>query len=161
MIRAGTGFYSLIESYERSAQCPVARQYISITDLEKMLSDRKADLAKLQATRAAAAKKLDEIDKQIAKMGGTAAASAGSTTSTPAAPATRRSGRRAKNSMSLVAALEQVLKGQEPMKVADIVSGVEAAGYKSSSANFRGIVNQTLIKDKRFASSARGLYHMK
>src|SRR3954470_281460 len=36
-----------------------------------------------------------------------------------------------------------------------------ASGYVSSSANFRGIVNQTLIKDKRFRRVARGVYGLK
>ena len=48
------------------------------------------------------------------------------------------------------------------MSVPDIVEGVQAAGYKSSSPNFRGIVNQTLIKErKKFQSVSRGVYAMK
>jgi ribosomal protein L19E len=40
------------------------------------------------------------------------------------------------------------------------MEGVLAAGYRSNSGNFRGIVNQALIKDKRFTSAGRGLYEM-
>ena len=46
------------------------------------------------------------------------------------------------------------------MKVADITAAILATGYKTRSANFRGIVNQTLIKDKRFVSAGRGLYQL-
>ena len=58
--------------------------------------------------------------------------------------------------------LEQVLgRASKPMRVADITDAVRSAGYRTRSANFRGIVNQTLIKDKRFGSAGRGLYQIK
>jgi hypothetical protein len=47
------------------------------------------------------------------------------------------------------------------MNVGDIAERAKASGYKSNSANFRGIVNQTLIKDKRFVSASRGMYKVK
>ena len=50
----------------------------------------------------------------------------------------------------------------EPLKVGAIVDGVLEAGYHTSSDNFRGIVNQTLIKERRrFVSAGRGLYMAK
>ena len=53
-------------------------------------------------------------------------------------------------------------KAGKPMAVGDIMQKVQSAGYRSSSANFRGIVNQTLIKDKQFTSSVRcGMYQLK
>ena len=71
-------------------------------------------------------------------------------------------GGRARNPKSLVASMEAVLsRASKPMSVGDIMDGVRAAGYRSSSANFRGIVNQTLIKEKRFASAGRGIYQLK
>ena len=42
-----------------------------------------------------------------------------------------------------------------------IVDKVLATGYRSHSANFRGIVNQTLIKDERFVSMGQGMYRLK
>jgi hypothetical protein len=64
--------------------------------------------------------------------------------------------------MSLVAALESVMKKGDPMGVGDIVDAVQSSGYRSRSANFRGIVNQTLIKEKkRFSSPGRGMYQLK
>ena len=58
--------------------------------------------------------------------------------------------------------MEELLsKSGKPMQVGDILQKVEDAGYHSRSANFRGIVNQTLIKDKRFTSAGRGLYQLK
>jgi hypothetical protein len=118
----------------------------SITDLERMLSERRSALQKLAKKRAKAQKKLDAIDREIAGLGGSSSGGGGA---------------RAKNALSLVATLEAVLKGKDAMQVGDIVSAVGARGYRSSSANFRGIVNQTLIKEKQFTSAGRGLYRLK
>ncbi len=41
------------------------------------------------------------------------------------------------------------------------MDGVLASGYRSISENFRGIINQALIKDKRFGAVERGLYEIK
>jgi hypothetical protein len=57
--------------------------------------------------------------------------------------------------------MESVLKGKAPMKVGDIFKAVLANGYHSTSANFRGIVNQTLIKEKQFHQVDRGTYTVK
>ena len=57
--------------------------------------------------------------------------------------------------------VEVLQKAGEPMKVSDIADAVQSTGYRSNSANFRGIVNQLLIKDKRFTSPSRSLYQMK
>jgi hypothetical protein len=39
---------------------------------------------------------------------------------------------------------------------------VQKSGYRSNSANFRSIVNQTLIKErKRFGQAGRGIYQLK
>ncbi len=70
---------------------------------------------------------------------------------------------RARNDRSLVQTIETVMRGSgKPMRVGEIVEAVQAGGYRSNSANFRGIVNQTLIKErKRFAAAERGLYQLK
>jgi hypothetical protein len=73
-----------------------------------------------------------------------------------------RRGRRPKNTKSLVASIHDALARRgAPMKVGDIMAAVKGGGYKSSSANFRGIINQTLIKEKQFKSTARGTYGLK
>ena len=58
--------------------------------------------------------------------------------------------------MSLAAALYQVLTGRT-MTVGEMSDAVKAAGYKSSSPNFRTIVNAALIGNpKAFRRVARG-----
>ncbi|MEM9082824.1 MAG: hypothetical protein AAGB34_04445 [Planctomycetota bacterium] len=44
------------------------------------------------------------------------------------------------------------------MSVTDAAHAVQQAGYATTSDNFRTIVNQTLLKDKRFKRVARGQY---
>ena len=74
----------------------------------------------------------------------------------------RGGGRRARNDQSLVEVINSVLqKAGRPLRVSAIADAASAAGYRSSSANFRGIVNQMLIKDPRFTSQNRGFYQLK
>ena len=60
--------------------------------------------------------------------------------------------------MNLVEALQKTLKGKT-MGVTEVTEAVQKNGYKTSAANFRTIVNQTLIKHpKTFKKIARGQY---
>lgn len=62
--------------------------------------------------------------------------------------------------MNLVEALVKLLKGRT-MSVTEMTAAVQKAGYKTTSPNFRTIVNQTLIKSDRFKKVARGQYTAK
>jgi hypothetical protein len=122
---------------------------LSIGELEQMLQSRRSQVQKLERQRSKIARKLDAIDDRIRSLGGGSGGRG-------------RPVGRARNSQSLVAMLETVLKGSgKPMNVGDIADAVQSKGYRSSSANFRGIVNQTLIKDKRFSAASRGMYQLK
>ncbi|MEM0983654.1 MAG: hypothetical protein AAGI17_06880 [Planctomycetota bacterium] len=68
--------------------------------------------------------------------------------------------KRPRNTKKLPDALADVLKGKT-MGVQEAADAVQAAGYQSSSANFRNIVNQVLISDKRFKRVDRGQYTSK
>ncbi len=71
-------------------------------------------------------------------------------------------GGRVRNQKSLADSIQEVLeKTGKPMKVGDITDAVKAGGYQSNSANFRAIVNQMLIKDKRFKSPSRTFYQLR
>ena len=67
---------------------------------------------------------------------------------------------RPRNEMSLIGALAQVLKGKE-MSVTEAADAVRAAGYTSHAANFRTMVNQSLIKGNQFKKVSRGVYTAK
>src|SRR3954447_23096735 len=102
---------------------------MSISELENILQQRRGELSKLRKHRATIQRNLDRLDRQIESLGGG-----------------RARGGRTRNTRSLTALLEEVLqKSSKPMQVGDIVERVQDAGYRSKSANFRGIVNQTLI----------------
>lgn len=77
----------------------------------------------------------------------------------PSKPAGSR--KRHRNDTSLVGALQQVLSGKT-MGVTEAAEAVQQAGYKTTSPNFRTIVNQTLIKNPEvFSKQGRGLYTAK
>ena len=122
---------------------------LTLDQLERILNQKRRELARLSRKRATAQRRLDDIDERISRLGG-------------GAVAMRGGGRRARNDQSLVEVIHGVLqKAGRPLRVSAIADAASSAGYRSSSANFRGIVNQTLIKDKRFTSAGRGLYQMK
>lgn len=128
---------------------------ISLSELKRMVDERHAALGDLQKERKQIQTKLDNLDRRIAELSGEKYTGGGSSGRGGA-------GSRPRNEMSLVAALESVLSGaKEPMAINDIVEGVQGKGYRSSSPNFRAIVNQTLIKDKKFSAASRGMYQMK
>src|SRR4051812_19306398 len=109
---------------------------MSVFDLQRMIQDRRRELRRLERLRARYQRKLYVLDRRIAAIGGNGRG---------------RGGRRSRNDMSLPDAIANVLsRSLSPVGIGDIVEKVQAAGYRSGSANFRGIVNQALIKDRRF-----------
>lgn len=120
---------------------------LSVGELESLLRKRQRELESLMKRRAKVEKKLHALDERIRAVSGSGFV---------------KRGGRPKNEVSLVEAIESALKGAaKPLTVGDIVDRVTASGYQSSSANFRGIVNQTLIKAKQFQNAGRGLYALK
>ena len=83
----------------------------------------------------------------------------GSKKRSPSKP--RGSRKRHRNETNLVDALQLVLAGTT-MGVSEVAQAVQDAGYKTTSPNFRTIVNQTLIKHPDvFQKQGRGLYTAK
>jgi hypothetical protein len=124
---------------------------LTINDLERMLAKRRSALEEVMRERAQLQKRMDALDVKIRSLSGGARASG------------LTGGGRARNAMSLVAAMSEVLtKADKPLSVGDIVEKVQAAGYHSNAANFRALVNQTLIKQRKlFAKAGRGIYQIK
>lgn len=121
---------------------------LSITQLENILRSRKSEQQKLERKRAKLAKQLAKLDADIAALGGGGG---------------RIGGGRVRNDLSLPDAMAAVLsKAGKALPVGEIVDGVQKNGYRSNSANFRAIVNQTLIKERRrFSAAERGVYQLK
>jgi hypothetical protein len=139
---------------------PASGTNLTIAQLQRVLNDKKAELDKLYRQRNQLQKKMNGLDRQIERVNGGAdglrlgrgmAGGGGG-----------GGGTRARNEHSLLDTIEGVLRSAgKPLKVGDIMDGVLATGYRSGSANFRGIINQTLIKDKRFGQVERGTYELK
>lgn len=125
---------------------------LSIAQLEGLIRSRRRVIVRLVTKREKLQKKIGAVDARITQLGGPGHDNGRRT----------RSRRRARNSMSLIDAIARVLsKAATPVRVGEIEAKVLASGYRSTSANFKGIVNQALIKDRRFKSAGRGIYEMK
>lgn len=122
---------------------------LSLSELQNLISERKSRVSTLKKERAKLLKKLAAVEKEIERAGGDVGGGG------------RVRGVRPRNEMSLADAIDSVLKSGKPMRVPDIADAVMASGYKSSSPKFTAIVNQTLIKDKRFHAVERGIYSKK
>jgi hypothetical protein len=135
---------------------PSALDSMNIGQLQELLLARKSEVSKLHKHRAELAKKLAKIDTKLGRIDGSVGLR--SRVGAPL-PAGRK---RAKNPKSLADMIHDALANGKPAGVGDIMEAVQDAGYHTTSASFRGIVNQTLIKDKRFTSSGeRGMYQLK
>ena len=153
---------------------PPALTSTSTAALMAELARRERQLESLVASRDALAARLDELDAEIAALSGTVKrgpgrpAKSGRPVGRPVGrPAGRKSTakrtasgkprKRPHNESTLEDALAKVLKGTT-MGVTEVAAAVQKAGYKTSAANFRTIVNQTLIRSKAFKKVSRGQY---
>jgi hypothetical protein len=129
---------------------PRSRNGLTITDLERLLRKRRSALDELMRERAQLQRHADMLDAKIRLLAGRSAVGNGGAS-------------RPRNAVSLVAALEQVLnKAHKPLGIGEILEKVQASGYHSTAVNFRGLINQTLIRErKRFANAGRGVYEIK
>lgn len=122
---------------------------LSIAELQREIRRRESAAGRrvkvLQRKRDNLLGKIADLESQIAKLGGR-----------------NRSGVRTRpqNDANLADSLAKVLKNTV-MNVTGVSSAVQKAGYRTTSPNFRTIVNQTLIKDPRFKRVSRGKYTVK
>jgi hypothetical protein len=115
-------------------------------DLRAELRRRKSAVPRLQRRRAALLSQIAVIDAELAGLG-TAVAGIGSR-------------KRPRNESSLPDALRAVLKGKT-MGVREAAEAVQKAGYRTSSPNFRTIVNIALTKKSHFKRVGHGRYTAK
>ena len=115
---------------------------LTVADLQREISRRQRRVGSLVRKRERLAAKLKELDAIIAETGG----SGGGVRVRPS------------NSMTLLDAMQRSLKGKT-MGVAELADAVKKDGYQTFAANFRVMVNQTLIKyPKIFKRVERGQY---
>ncbi len=126
---------------------------LATKDLEAELARREKEAQKLARKREKLIDEVAAIDAELDELGFSGVSGGRGT-------GTKRGGsrKRPKNDTPLPDVLAKVLKGKT-MGVTEIAEAAEKAGYKSSSANFRNIVNQTLLKHpKLFKKVGRGQY---
>lgn len=129
----------------------------SVTSLESMSSAAlHAELSRRQRQASSLLRKRDRLREQLASVE-SEIAELGATAVMGVEPGRKR----ARNAESLVDAMHRVLQSTE-LTVTELAEAVQAAGYVTTSPNFRTIVNQTLIKyPKMFKRVSRGLYTAK
>lgn len=131
---------------------------VSTQELELELKRRRAGVVAMERRRNRLLRRLAEIERRITHavgvVGGRAAAAIRGRRG-PWRPRGQR--RRPKNTRSLVQALADLLKGRT-MSVSEAAVAVRKAGYRTTSPNFRTIVNQTLLKGDQFRKVSRGKY---
>ena len=134
-------------SKRRVASTASAPSSMSTAELQAELQRRERNVRRLERRRERLIEDLAEVEQALAAEG--------------ALSATGGIRRRPRNEMNLVDSLATVLKGKE-MSVTEVTQAVQQAGYMTTAANFRTIVNQALIREnKRFKKVSRGRYTAK
>jgi hypothetical protein len=135
---------------------PTALSRMSTSDLTRELERRRGMLQDLVRQRDALTTQLSELEAVFGSANGS---SSGLTARRGRrGPPRARRGKRSRNSMSLAEALRRALKGKT-LTVSNAVEAVRKVGYESASPNFRMMVNQALLANKKvFKKIARGEY---
>ena len=127
---------------------------MSIADLRQEIERRQKLLPKLIVQR-------DALNREIAELQGLAAPEARQAAKPESAPKKTRRRHRAKNKVGLADALATFVKGKKKVGIGEAMEGVLAAGYKSNARDFRSVVNNMLLTDKRFKKMGRGVFALK
>ena len=112
----------------------------------------------LQEKRGQLAAEIEAVDAELALFN--SGVGVAGTAKTRVRRKTRGRRGRAPGGGSLVDSLRKVM-GKRTMRIADMVTAVKKAGYRSSSSNFRNVVAHTLSKSKVFKRVGRGQYGVK
>ena len=134
---------------------------VSTTDLQAELRRRVRERDKLLKKRDRLIDQIEAIDRDLDDMGVELVDAPGGSAAGRGSGRRGGGGKRPRNEMSLVDSLYSVLKNKQ-MGVSELADAVQSAGYKTTSPNFRTIVNQALINNTdRFKRVERGLYTTK
>lgn len=115
---------------------------VSTQDLRAQLHARERAIRTLERRRERLLDEIAKVEAELMQHGGVVSGVGG---------------RRSRNENNLGDALAEALRGKE-MRVSEAVQAVIDHGYKTTASNFRTIVNQKLISDKRFKKVERGVY---
>lgn len=119
---------------------------MSLSDIRREVARRERYVGTLERRKQRLLRKLDALAAQITANGGSNGHIQGSGKRT-----------RARNEVNLIDALAQTLKGKT-MSVTEAAEAVQSNGYKTTSPNFRTMVNAALLNKRRFKRIERGRY---
>lgn len=120
---------------------------VSFEDLQAEMARRSKMVGRLERRREKLHAELADVESELAAFG--------------ALSANGSIRRRPRNEMNLVDTLASVLNGKT-LSVTDATQAARDAGYMTTAANFRTIVNQALIREtKTFKKVSRGQYTAK
>lgn len=117
---------------------------LTIAEIQGQLKARDREVQKLRKRRKRLIETVEQIERDIFAISGEHA----------------EGSRRPRNASNLGDALVELLSGKE-MTVTEATQAVQDAGYQTTASNFRTIVNQRLISDKRIKKIRRGVYTTK
>lgn len=130
---------------------------VPTSELIRELERRQAMAGEFEARREALERELDDIDAELSALDATSRNGVRPRHVNRSASARARSA----NQEPLHVALQRLLTGRK-LSVSEAADAVQKAGYKTHAANFRTIVNMTLIKHKAlFRKKGRGKYTAK
>ncbi len=125
---------------------------VPLSQLEAEIKRRERRLETLHRQRRRLLEQLETLEVEIADQ------AAATVTVATSSPSHGRDRKRPKNTVILVDALRRVLNNRT-LSVSEAAGAVRRAGYRTSSENFRTIVNQTLIGNRKtFRKVSRGKY---
>lgn len=159
---------------------PSALARLSVVDLMREVDRRRNMIGSLMAQRDQLQRELDAVNVELAGLETLGGGASGATTSVAvvrrgpgrpkgsgknasASKSDARRGGRGGNADSLAGALHRLLQGRT-LGVSEMADGVQKAGYKTKSPNFRTIVNAALLaagNKHLFRKVARGQYTAK
>lgn len=118
---------------------------MSLTDIRRELARRQRYVATLERRKERLLQRVASLDQQIRANGG--------------ANGALRMGKRtrAHNDVSLIDALAETLKGKT-LSVTAAAEAVQKDGYRTTSPNFRTMVNAALLNKRKFKRVSRGQY---
>jgi hypothetical protein len=109
---------------------------LSMSDLQRMLNDRKSQLGSLEKRRERLQKELDVVDRRIDELEGRGGGAVRSRTR-------RRAIKRPENVKSLHAYVKETLaKNKKGLTLEELSNKVLSAGYKTNSTNFKNVLYQ-------------------
>ena len=148
---------------------------ISILQLQRELSAKKAKLRRIRTKRRKLASQIAALDRQAESLAGGPAPAGERAKKAKRKRITKRA-KAAKKSRStkgrkrakrratrkpLAGYVDQVLAGAaKGMKIKDVASAVVKAGYRTKSKNFYGIVAAALRENKKYKRVGRGVYRL-